>query len=414
MALDGALLDDDAAEDDPDALLSPRTRVERWSDTPGYRAMTGRPRVASILAIKLDHIGDFVLSLDALLALRAAFPSARLELACAPWNRELALALGLFDAVHGVAFFAPRADAPQPAFSPAMLAGLAGRRWDLAIDLRVDADTRVLLRHLEARFKVGFDSPADDAVLTLSLPRPRPSAEPASIGAHQSLTMLRLVRAAADLLNPADTVGELLLARLRPPPGFDLSRAAGRFLVACNTSSGRAVKNWPLERFTRLIAWLARGLDAVVLLLGGADQIEQTAELRRRCDSANVLSAVGQARLDQAAGLIARASLFIGNDSGLTHIAARLGIPVVALFSGVEPADVWAPAGRHVTVLRARTPCSPCHIVLERDCVGRHACVLDISEAAVRAAVRHHLFTATRFSEPAPATPAAPPGRPGG
>jgi uncharacterized protein DUF4214 len=108
-----------------------------------YRAYTNEIEIESILIVKLDHIGDFILALDSFAALRRAFPSAKLTLLCGPWNASLARSLGIFERVATLDFFAPTADAERPNFSPQMIGDIAETPFDLAIDLRVDADTRV-------------------------------------------------------------------------------------------------------------------------------------------------------------------------------------------------------------------------------------------------------------------------------
>jgi ADP-heptose:LPS heptosyltransferase/SAM-dependent methyltransferase len=365
--------------------------------------MIDRPRIGSILLIKVDHIGDFVLGFDALIALRQAFPYARIDLLCAPWNEELARSLAIFDNVHTVTFFSKRADGEPLKFNPETLSEVAHERFDLAIDLRVDHDSRVLLRHVQATFKAGFDSIGNNEDMIISLPHYIPDISQSNIGVHQSLLMLRLIRSVADVFNRTDGVRSLLLDRVAQATEIDLSVASGRVLVMCNTSSGRAVKNWPLERFRRLIRWLAIEMDAVVLLIGTNDQMAETQDIIQFCGSENVISAVGKTSIRQATSLVAKASLFIGNDSALTHIAARIGVPVIALFSGIDPTAMWAPVGQHTTILRAPVPCSNCHILSIKDCYGDHACILNISEEAVRSALRKFLIDAPCYGDPAPA-----------
>lgn len=379
---------------------SPLPHVDRWSDRVQARAIHRPGPVHSILVLKLDHIGDLILGFDAMIALRDAFPRARIELLCAPWNRTLAQSLGLFDAIHTLPFFDKRADGEQPTDREGLVPLLPQDHYDLAIDLRVDADTRLMLRHVRATHKCGFDSPDEHGLMVLSLPHYLPPDITGNVGMHQSMLMLRLVRSVVDLFQPTDRVKQLLLGRVAQPCELDLSRARGRHLVVCNPSSGRMVKNWPADRFQRLIRWLAVELDTVVLLVGGPDQRAETDGIIRFCDSPNVLSAVGTTTLGQAVNLVAQASLFIGNDSGLTHVAARLDIPTVVLFSGIDPVVMWAALGRHVTVLRAPVPCSPCHILQMEDCRGGHACMLNVSESAVRASVRSALMGARRFGLP--------------
>jgi ADP-heptose:LPS heptosyltransferase len=63
--------------------------------------------------------------------------------------------------------------------------------------------------------------------------------------------------------------------------------------------------------------------------------------------------------LPELASLMEGCRFFIGNDSGITHMAAALGVPTVALFGPTDP-KVWAPRGEHVTVVAPEIPCSPC------------------------------------------------------
>ena len=375
-------------------------QVDRWSDSAAYRAILGRAVIGSILVMKVDHIGDFILGFDALAALRQAFPRASIELLCAPWNEALARSLDLFDDVHTIVFFNRRADGETPPDRAERVKELPTKHYDLAIDLRVDPDTRLLLRHVSATYKLGFESPSEDDILTVALPHRLPARAIENIGMHQTMLMLRLVRTAADLFNRTDDVKRLLLGRVAEPFDIDLTAAQDRTLVVVNTSSGRAVKNWPAERFRRLVRWLAVDMDAVVLLVGGPDQLAETGDIIGFCGSRNVISTVGQTTMGQAVHLVSQASLFVGNDSALTHVAARIGIPTVVLFSGIDPPVMWAALGSNVTILRVPVACSPCHILQFDECVADHACMRDLSEASVRAAVRRQLLAAARYGRP--------------
>ncbi len=380
-------------------------QVDRWSDSAAYRAILGKSRIRSILVMKVDHIGDFILSFDALVALRQAFPRARMELLCAPWNEALARSLDLFDDVHTLTFFNTRADGLVPPDRAERIRDLPKDHYDLAIDLRVDTDTRLLLRHVSATYRIGFESESENDILTVALPHHLPVRSTENIGLHQTMLMLRLARTASDLFNRTDEVKRLLLGRVAEPFDIDLSMAQDRTLVVCNTSSGRAVKNWPEDRFKRLIRWLAVDLDAVVLLVGGRDQLGETGDIIQFCGSKNVMSVVGRTTMGQAVNLVSQASLFIGNDSGLTHVAARIGIPTVVLFSGIDPPVMWGALGENVTILRVPVPCSPCHILHFADCINDHACMRDLSEASVRSAVRRQFLAAARYGRPDPARP---------
>ncbi len=382
-------------------LRWPTGPVERWSDAAPIRAFSRGVSIGTVLVTKVDHIGDFILGLDALVALRTAFPNARIDMLCAPWNETLARSLDVFDEVLTLPFFDVRADGNQPTDRHHLLRQLPTRHYDLAIDLRTDSDTRMLLRHVNATYRAGFDC-GDNDMLTICVPHSFPAGSSHNVAMHQSMLMLRLARTVADIFNPGREVRQLLLDRVAQPAQIDLSPARDRVLVVCNTASGRAVKNWPAERFRRLIRWMALEMQAAVLLLGAPDQMEETREIIRFCASPRVISAVGLTNIRQAIGLIEKASIFIGNDSALTHVAARIGIPTIALMSGIDPTVMWAPRGAHVTVLRAPVWCSPCHILSLDDCRGQHACMQNLTEITVRTAVRSVLLSAAKFGQAKP------------
>ena len=347
--------------------------------------------VASIVIFKVDHVGDFALALNALTRLRRSFPGARITFVCGPWNVRLAMRSGLFDEVCGMTFFSARADGPAILLPPALPESVRRQTFDLAIDFRVDDDTRVLLDSVTARFRFGFAASQNISPLTVALATPDASSMP-TLGMHQAVTMDLLAGTVIDFFKPDRAAAAGALRDLVQPAETDLLFADTKLLVVINTSSGRAVKNWPLDRFTRLINWLCRTLDVCVLLVGTGDQREDADHILGVCDTPNLRSVVGETSLAQALWLIDQADLYIGNDTGLTHFAAGLGTTTVAIFSGIDPTEAWAPRGRDVTVIKTPVPCSPCHILLLEDCRHDHACIASIDFQFVRAVVRNKLM----------------------
>jgi ADP-heptose:LPS heptosyltransferase len=132
-----------------------------------------RPR---ILALKLDHLGDFVIGLPALRRLREAFPDAHIRLVVGSWNRAQAEASGLADDVVGYEYF------PQlslgwdgtPHERIEKFRSLTEGHYDIAIDLRVDEDTRWLLGEVNAALRCGIGSVTRHAFLDVALPPEHP------------------------------------------------------------------------------------------------------------------------------------------------------------------------------------------------------------------------------------------------
>jgi ADP-heptose:LPS heptosyltransferase len=368
-------------------------RTEIWSAShPHYQLFSAGLAPASILVCKLDHVGDFCLAFEALFALRRAYPASQLVLACAPWNVAIAQALGVFDQVVGVQFFPARADdAPLP-FDPARLGPLAEMTFDMAIDLRLDPDTRVVFDHLRAAATFGYESDRCARPLTVAIPLPHASIDGNDLLQHQSLLMLRLVESILALIRPPTAMRAALRERLiNGGPGAALA-GLPRPIVGVCTGSGRKAKDWPAPRFQEIVRWLCDDIGTSVVLLGTEGQAPDARLIQKACPSPRLRSLVGETSLLDALKVVGNTDLFVGNDTSLTHYAARFGVPTIGLFSGIDPTAVWVPVGEHATVLKAPVACSPCHILHLEHCVNNHACMIDIPVTAVKRVIRRTLL----------------------
>ena len=268
-------------------------------------------------------MGDLLITLPALGLLRSNWPAARIELVGHARAAGLAVLGGYLDAAHSQhearwsALFAP---APLPS-------GLADwlGTFDVIINYWPDPD-----RILASRFPVrsGQMYLAGTAVPTIA-PAARHFCEP-----------LRALGLATD-----DFRSQL------PYPAAPHSKGDSQTVpIAIHPGSGSAAKNWPDERWQELMA----RLDAPILLvLGEAERERWTAPLlaqfssphRHRREIADRLP------LSALAAALRQCRLFLGHDSGVSHLAAAVGRPCVLLFGPTDPA-MWAPPGTHVRVIR--------------------------------------------------------------
>jgi ADP-heptose:LPS heptosyltransferase len=125
-----------------------------------------------LLVLKLDHYGDFLIGLPALRRLRRAFPKDHITVVCGSWNAELARRLGIADEVRTYDFF-PENGAlwtGQPFEDLPRFREVCNGGFDIAIDLRVDEDTRFLLEHVEAATRCGIGPRARYPFLDIVLP----------------------------------------------------------------------------------------------------------------------------------------------------------------------------------------------------------------------------------------------------
>lgn len=121
-------------------------------------------------------------------------------------------------------------------------------------------------------------------------------------------------------------------------------------IVAVHPGSGSEKKNWPPEKFASLCRWLVDELDAQLLVVQGEADEQATARLRDLVGPRQITVA-GGLKLVELAALLERCVLFLGNDSGITHLAAAVRTPTVAVFGPISQ-SAWEPRGEHVCVVR--------------------------------------------------------------
>ena len=185
---------------------------------------------------------------------------------------------------------------------------------------------------------------------------------------HEGLRLLRIVDPLADGAALSDfrlAVPAVEQARSRRLLN-DLGVLPDQVLVGVGPGSGRQATTWPAERFAAVgKALLEQFRNVVLLAIGGSNE-------RPLCDQLCAAwgprshNLAGQLSVFGSASILARCATFIGNDSGPTHLAARVGIPCVAIFSARNAPGQWEPLGQNHIVLRERPECAGCML---DDCV---------------------------------------------
>jgi heptosyltransferase-2 len=163
----------------------------------------------------------------------------------------------------------------------------------------------------------------------------------------------------------------------------------GPLVAVAPGSAGEGAKRWPAEQFGALCQRLTRELAHPCAILGSGRERELGAIARRHAGSGSpVVDLTGRTDLGTLVGVLARASLFVGNDSGPAHVAAALGRPGVALF-GPTSEGHSGPVGPRMRTLRRRLPCAPC---FEPECpLGHLDCLRGLTIDDVVAAARQAL-----------------------
>ena len=121
-------------------------------------------------------------------------------------------------------------------------------------------------------------------------------------------------------------------------------------LLALHPGSGSERKNWPERHWRELLARLLDETELQLLLIGGEVESERVAALARTLSSSRVQLALNLP-LPELADRLRSCHAFVGHDSGISHLAAAVGVPVLALWGETAEA-IWKPAGDNVRILR--------------------------------------------------------------
>jgi ADP-heptose:LPS heptosyltransferase len=310
-----------------------------------------------ILVIRAGALGDCLLMLPVLNALRTHAPHACLDVMGYPERWAWALGRGLVDAVHTIErpgmhwLFCPGREIPET------LKSFFGA-YDVILSYRPDPDGvfEHSLQTLGARLVLSH----------APFPPPPPPKIHVADYALQPLRKLG-VRPSTAVAPLRLTDEELALVQ----PFFDIHHIdpSRHSLVVVHPGSGSAAKRWPLENFAALLEALETATALRTIVVVGYAEEDVVAKLLPLLHAARPLIADKWPLLPTAA-LIQQATVFVGHDSGLTHLAAALGRPTVAIFGPTDPA-IWGPRGARVTVVQMlrqyameSAPASDCRAVL--------------------------------------------------
>lgn len=275
-----------------------------------------------ILFVTATRIGDAVLSTGLLSHLIDRFPGARLTIAAGP------AAAPLFEDVPGLELLISLPKRRWSMHWATLYRAVAFRRWDIVVDLRASALAYLLWT------------------------RERRVAERRNRTEHRVQQLARLFS-----LDPPPAP-RLWIAPRRIEEAARLVPPGGPVLAIGPAANWRG-KEWRAERFAalaqRLTAPEGAFAGARVAVLAAAHERQQAAPLIDALPPASCIDLVGKADLLTAAAVLRRCSLFIGNDTGLMHLAAAAGTPTLGLF-GPSPIGQYAPWGPHTATVETAIP----------------------------------------------------------
>lgn len=313
-----------------------------------------------ILALRLDRLGDLVMTLPALAELRKLAPEAEIELAVGSWNEELARGLPFVDSVRVV-------DAPWAAWGKragwlaAMRAMRVGPATDLAIDFQGDVRVILLMAASGARSRAGFGDTGGAHLLTH-----KGRWNESLSWYRQSMDLLEILFPRAPIPETIESYNFLLPEdRQRGRKLLETTGMTGspRPWVGIHPSAGRGIKQWEIEKFAALADKLVETASARVVVTGGPSDRELVEEVMSRA-GVGIHRLVAKAGVRTFSAVVAELDLFITGDTGPMHIANAVGAPNLAIFGPSDPVR-YGPEdnGEKRVVLRHPLYCSPCNMI---------------------------------------------------
>lgn len=169
--------------------------------------------------------------------------------------------------------------------------------------------------------------------------------------------------------------------------------AAGDLTIGFAPISAHSLKQWPIARFIELGQELVRRYKAGILLIGGPDDLPRVQQIAEQLPNSPIM-ACGHLSLMETAAAIRRCALFVGNDTGMAHIAAAMQRKIIVVFGPTTEEFGFYPYHAQARVISKSLPCRPCTHTGKNKCkLKTHACMQEITAADVLEAVEALLDT---------------------
>ena len=341
-----------------------------------------------ILIRATNWVGDAIMALPALRAVRARFPEANIAIVARPYVADIYRGQKICDELIPYDLSATHKGLPERA---RLAQQLRAQKFDVALLLQNAFDAAWLAWRAGIPERIGYARDGRSLLLTRKIAVPKPG----EIPPHEQFYYLELLRRAGwiDSL-PGESFITLDVAQEHRRQAEETLSSAGarrkvpHIAIGAGASYGSA-KCWPPDRFAGFVNLFRHHTDADVILFGTAAEQKVADAIAAGIEGPSI-SLVGKTAIADLPALLSHCQLFVGNDSGAMHVAAAVGLPVVAIFGPTDPHGT-APLTPRCTVVQQKPYCSPCFL---RRCPIDHRCMTSVAPESVEAAARSWLSIA--------------------
>ncbi len=324
-------------------LFAPRNRVKEsiFKD------------VKKILLIRMDYIGDVVMTTAVIKPLRKAFPNAKISFLCSPWSKEILEGNPFIDEIiiHEAPWHSKKKKVDwlkEWRFSKE----LKQKNFDLAIEFRGDVRDIFFYSYLpHIPIRVGYGRGGGGYLLTDEVVT--------NIDLHwirRNLALLEYLKIPVEGEKPKVFCSDKDRKATRETiKSYDLS--GGKYLIGVQSMARVQTREWLEERFAEVADRCVRELGARVYFTGGPKDVEKVARIQGTMKEKSV-NLAGKLSLKEEAALFEKTDLFLSNETGLMHLASAMNVPLVALFGPQLPSR-FGPFSDEHTVIWHNCGCWP-------------------------------------------------------
>lgn len=322
-----------------------------------------RPVDCRILIVRLDRIGDAVLSLPAIEAVRGRFPNAHISVLTRPYTAEVFQGHPAIDEV--IAYEYKKGERHEFPFGYVrLIKGIVNRHFDMAFVLRPSVRAHLIPFLAGIPYRVGLNK-------SLPFLLTHKADDKRNLGQrHESEYALDVVKAlgvepvaAWPRIETFAEHDEKVSSLLGP-------RVSSRW-VAFHAGASCASKRWPIVRFTEVARLILKNFPEYSVAIVGGPEEKQNGELFKKALGDAALDLTGRLSIKESAAFFKRCDALVTNDSGPSHIAAASGAKVLSIFGRKDPGlgiKRWRPLGEGHISIHKDAGCAVCLA---------HACTID-------------------------------------
>ena len=295
-----------------------------------FDAPAGKPdKISRIMVIRLDRLGDLILSLPLIDSLRAAYPRAKIDILVRPYLLDMA---GMIKSIDNVIVYKGIFDAFRR---------LPNWKCDIVIDMLRDYKIEPALISLfsKAPIRIGFKGGFREVLFNRSVDEFK--------GSGKNMVDLNL-----ELLKPINVPACVTI------PSLDAGNGPAKetLTIAIHPGGHYDSQRWPPARFASLVRKILERYSAKVVIIGGPDDREAAERIIKALDNSDVKAIFPT--MKDLAYLLSASSLLVCNNSGPLHLAAALGVPTISIMGPTDPV-LWWPNGSNQIVVRKDAGCGP-------------------------------------------------------